>query len=212
MVLFLPPTLCECCHCFLSGHVNRANRPNTWRHRPSLQREERHNDWAVVLVLHQARARDGLGRKLGFDGPSGVASTRRRNHVRPIERPGKRDVETRASKRLMRLGGARKEEITGVLFVRPLAAPGHQRAARHCSSISTKALPTACSRNTGMFCRMKRPKRSREVVCRCSGPRFPSERSQSLSSWFSALNPKDRPKPNAQWQDGMSAVGCWHST
>jgi hypothetical protein len=29
---------------------------------------------------------------------------------------------------------------------------------------------------------------------------------QSLSSWFSPLNPKDQPKPNAQWQDGMSAV------
>src|SRR5260221_13780993 len=46
-----------------SGHVNRANRPNTWRHRPSLQREERQNHCAVVLVLHQARARDGLGRQ-----------------------------------------------------------------------------------------------------------------------------------------------------
>jgi hypothetical protein len=23
-----------------SGHVNRTNRPNTWLHRPSLQREE----------------------------------------------------------------------------------------------------------------------------------------------------------------------------
>jgi hypothetical protein len=23
-----------------SGHVNRANRPNTWLHRPSLQRED----------------------------------------------------------------------------------------------------------------------------------------------------------------------------
>jgi hypothetical protein len=26
------------------------------------------------------------------------------------------------------------------------------------------------------------------------GPRFPIERSQSLSNWFSPLNPKDRPK------------------
>ena len=38
--------------------------------------------------------------------------------------------------------------------------------------------PTACSRNTGMFCRMKRPKRSRKSVCRCSGPHFSSERCQ----------------------------------
>src|ERR1700716_575883 len=38
--------------------------------------------------------------------------------------------------------------------------------------------PTACSRNTGTFCRMKRPKPSREAVCRCSGPRFPSRRSE----------------------------------
>src|SRR5256886_15647611 len=65
--------------------------------------------------------------------------------------------------------------------------------------------PTACSRNTGMFCRMKRPKGNREAVCRCLGPRFPSERSQSLSSWFSPLNPKDQPEPEAHWQDGMSA-------
>ena len=35
-----------------------------------------------------------------------------------------------------------------------------------------------------MFCRMKRPRPGREAVCRCSGPRFPSERNQSLSSWF----------------------------
>src|SRR5690349_261248 len=62
------------------------------------------------------------------------------------------------------------------------------------------------SRNTGMSCRMKRPKGSREAVCRCSGPRFPSERSQSLSSRFSPLSPKDQLKPNAQWQDGMSAL------
>ena len=42
--------------------------------------------------------------------------------------------------------------------------------------------PTACSRNTGMFCRMKRPKPNREAVCRCSGPRFPSERNQPFSN------------------------------
>src|SRR5229473_8531878 len=41
---------------------------------------------------------------------------------------------------------------------------------------------TACSQNTGMFCRMKRSKPSREAVCRCSGPRFPSERSQSTAT------------------------------
>jgi len=66
--------------------------------------------------------------------------------------------------------------------------------------------PTAYSRNTGMFCRMRRPKRSREAVCRCSGRRFPSERGQSLNNWFSPLNPKKQPKPNS-WQGGMPAVG-----
>ncbi len=55
--------------------------------------------------------------------------------------------------------------------------------------------PTACSWNTGMFCRTKRPKRNREAVCRCSEQRFPSGRSQSLGSWFSPFNPKDQPKP-----------------
>ena len=63
--------------------------------------------------------------------------------------------------------------------------------------------PTACSRNTGMFCRMKRPRPGREAVCRCSGPRFPSERNQSLSSWFSPLTPKDQPKPIS-----MARWGC----
>jgi hypothetical protein len=56
--------------------------------------------------------------------------------------------------------------------------------------------PTACSRNTGMFCRMKRPKPSREAVCRCSGPRFRSER-------FSPFNPKDQP---SQMLNGK--MGC----
>ena len=70
--------------------------------------------------------------------------------------------------------------------------------------------PTACSRNTGMFCRMKRPKRSREAVCRCSGPRSPSERSQSLSNWFSPLNSKGQPKPNsmARWGCRLLALFC----
>src|SRR5712672_2097717 len=38
--------------------------------------------------------------------------------------------------------------------------------------------PTACSRNTGMCWRMKRPKPSLKAVCRCSGRHFPSERSE----------------------------------
>src|ERR1700730_15101722 len=38
-----------------------------------------------------------------------------------------------------------------------------------------KADKTQTKANVGMFCRMKRPKPSREAVCRCSGPRFPSE-------------------------------------
>src|SRR3954453_1641272 len=64
--------------------------------------------------------------------------------------------------------------------------------------------PRVCSQNTGMFCRMKRPKRSRKAVCRCLGPRFPSEESQSPSSWFSPLNPKDHPK------NAHGDVGYWH--
>src|SRR5947209_11609561 len=125
---------------------------------------------------------------------------------------------------------------------------------------------TACSRNTGMFCRMKGPKPSRVAVCRCSGPRFPSRRSEFAAPgscatvldaelWLEhddgetvvlpagdfvvqqatrhgwrnkargpppspssrsapvakhlvqSTTPKDQPKPNAQWQDGMSAAG-----
>src|SRR4030088_667932 len=38
--------------------------------------------------------------------------------------------------------------------------------------------PTACSRNTGTFCRMKRTKPCREAVGRCTGPRFPSRTSE----------------------------------
>ena len=45
----------------------------------------------------------------------------------------------------------------------------------------SSAWPTACSRNTRMFCRMKRPRRSREAVCRCSESGFPIERGQSLN-------------------------------
>jgi hypothetical protein len=64
--------------------------------------------------------------------------------------------------------------------------------------------PTACSRNTGMFCRMKRPKRSRESVCRCRDHVSRVREASSLSNWFS--DPKDQAKLNsmARW---MSAVG-----
>src|SRR3981189_1998973 len=51
--------------------------------------------------------------------------------------------------------------------------------------------PTACSRNTGTFCRMKRPKPSREAVCRCSGPRFPSRRSEFAEPGAGALPASD---------------------
>src|SRR5258705_6246454 len=36
----------------------------------------------------------------------------------------------------------------------------------------SSAWPTACSPNTGTFCRTKQPRPSRKVVCRCSGPSF----------------------------------------
>src|SRR6266478_4217855 len=80
--------------------------------------------------------------------------------------------------------------------------------------------PTACSRNTGMFWRMKRPKRNREAVCRCSGPRFPSERSQSL---VQSTQPKEGPKDMtrhvlAAWKvdienrvKGIERLGVWRS-
>jgi hypothetical protein len=67
--------------------------------------------------------------------------------------------------------------------------------------------PTACSRNTGMCCRMKRPKRSLEAVYRCSGHVSRVERIQWLNSWFSPLNPKDQPKSKCLLQVWMSAFG-----
>jgi hypothetical protein len=35
-----------------SGHVNRANRPNTWLHRPALQREEKPCQQGAVHTWH----------------------------------------------------------------------------------------------------------------------------------------------------------------
>ena len=37
-----------------SGHVNRANRPNTWLHRPCLQREENPCQLGAVHTWHSA--------------------------------------------------------------------------------------------------------------------------------------------------------------
>ena len=37
-----------------SGHVNRANRPNTWLHRPRLQREDSPCQLAAVHTWHKA--------------------------------------------------------------------------------------------------------------------------------------------------------------
>src|SRR5262252_3210437 len=37
-----------------SGHVNRANRPNTWLHRPSLQREDSPCQLGAVHTWHKA--------------------------------------------------------------------------------------------------------------------------------------------------------------
>jgi SnoaL-like protein len=49
----------------------------------------------------------------------------------------------------------------------------------------------------------ERPKRSREAVCRCSGPRFPSERSQQLVQ-------STQPEGSAQAKCSMARwdVGC----
>jgi hypothetical protein len=35
-----------------SGHVNRANRPNTWLHRPALKREEKPCQHGAVHTWH----------------------------------------------------------------------------------------------------------------------------------------------------------------
>jgi len=37
-----------------SGHVNRINRPNTWLHRPALQREENPCQPGAVHTWHLA--------------------------------------------------------------------------------------------------------------------------------------------------------------
>src|SRR6516164_6340652 len=37
-----------------SGHVNRANRPNTWLHRPSLRREDSSCQLGAVHTWHKA--------------------------------------------------------------------------------------------------------------------------------------------------------------
>src|SRR5262249_5627658 len=37
-----------------SGHVNRANRPNTWLHRPRLQREDSPCQLGAVHTWHKA--------------------------------------------------------------------------------------------------------------------------------------------------------------
>jgi hypothetical protein len=37
-----------------SGHVNRANRPNTWLHRPRLQREDSSCQLGAVHTWHKA--------------------------------------------------------------------------------------------------------------------------------------------------------------
>ena len=37
-----------------SGHVNRTNRPNTWLHRPAMQREESSCQPGAVHTWHEA--------------------------------------------------------------------------------------------------------------------------------------------------------------
>jgi SnoaL-like domain len=62
---------------------------------------------------------------------------------------------------------------------------------------------TACSRSTGMFCRMKRPKRRREAVCRCSGPRFPVREAVAKQ-----LVQFTQPEGSAQAKCSMARWGC----
>ena len=37
-----------------SGHINRANRPNTWLHRPACRREEKPCQLGAVHTWHKA--------------------------------------------------------------------------------------------------------------------------------------------------------------
>jgi hypothetical protein len=55
-----------------SGHVNRANRPNTWLHRPSLRSKVFPCQLGAVHTWHQA----GIGRPAGS---GGFADGRARN-------------------------------------------------------------------------------------------------------------------------------------
>jgi hypothetical protein len=41
-----------------SGHVNRANRPNTWLHRPSCKRDESPCQRGAVHTWHKADMRE----------------------------------------------------------------------------------------------------------------------------------------------------------
>ena len=58
-----------------SGHVNRAKRPNTWAHRPMLQREEsscqlggrgREGDYSPPPAQNPAGAANAPGSHLGW--------------------------------------------------------------------------------------------------------------------------------------------------
>jgi hypothetical protein len=59
-----------------SGHVNRTQRPNTWLHRPSLQREDSPCQLGAVHTWHKADAGDGAERclLLGFEADIGGAT------------------------------------------------------------------------------------------------------------------------------------------
>jgi hypothetical protein len=63
-----------------SGHVNRANRPNTWLHRPSLRREDSTCQPGAVHTWHIASVRPP--QQLGAIG--GIADMPRS----PVAHPG----------------------------------------------------------------------------------------------------------------------------
>src|SRR6516165_8916635 len=50
-----------------SGHVNRANRPNTWLHRPRLQREDSPCRLGAVHTWHKADITIALNRVRFWD-------------------------------------------------------------------------------------------------------------------------------------------------
>ena len=66
-----------------SGHANRANRPNTWLHRPSLQREDSPCQLGAVHTTFRSKAIDPFRSALRgqADSPPRTAEQRLVTHL-----------------------------------------------------------------------------------------------------------------------------------